>query len=311
MFDFMPFSLPNFTPKMGSKKEAAYLNSIQGINTYKMFNDIMLSRFKYENLPETCNERALEITLCYYGYALFFEDENLGLIHTPCNLQGPFNIYYESINRDAYSYAYHARRTIDDSVLIRCNKTMIGDYVNLVNYIPKIVNAIRSVDVHTNTIKKPFMIVASEKELPSVKRALNAIDDNESAVVGSKLGNPDSFQVLSLVQNSFLSEMWGNVKNYYQQLYTALGVVNTYSQKKERLVVSESVGEENSIRHILESELSCREEAIYNVNKMFGTNIRVTANQLERFNDEQIYNFAMKNRGYVDYQETMQEEGDD
>lgn len=285
MFDFMGMNLPGFQCATVGSKAAKMLNSVQGMQTYKMFNDLMLSRFHYENLPESCNERALEITLCYYGYALFQEDPDLGLIHTPCHLSGPFNIYYESINREAFSYNYNRRVTIDESVLMRCNNTMTPDYLILMNFVPKIINAIRSVDVHTNTIKRPFLIAGNEKEIKSIKRVLEDVESNEPAIAGCKYtdGSTNGIQVMSLVQNSFLSEMWGNVKNYYQQVYTALGIYNTYSQKKERLVVSESIGEESPIRHIMESNLACRERAIEEINKKWGTNIVVTCNELDRF----------------------------
>lgn len=281
------FPLPGFTP-ISNKNATAQLNNAQFLEVITRIINVALSRFKWKNLPETCNERALEMTLFFYGSALFFQDDTLGFIHTPVSLPGPFNVYYESIRREAYSFNYH--KTYDDtnSVLIRANKTMTPDYYIAWNYAPKITDALRSIDVHTQTLKRPFAIQCEEKERKSVKAALENIKDNEFAVLGTKLGNADMYKVLNLAVQSHLADMWANAKNYFQQCYTALGIENTFTQKKERMVVSESEGESKIIRHIIESEKDCRERACEEINKMFRLNVEVEVNQLDQFFDERM-----------------------
>lgn len=289
LFNFLPFDLPAFTPKMPAGKEAKYLNSLQGMEMFKRICDIMLSRFKWNGLPETCNERALEITLCFYGYALFFEDPNMGIMHTACNLTGPFNVYYESINREAFSYNYNRKYTIDNSVLIRCNKSMMPDYLIMMNYVPKLANCLRAIDVHTETLKRPFFIECEEKERKSVVRALSDVNDNEIAIIGRKaVDRMSNLNVLNPNVSCYLTEMWTNFLSYYQQCLNALGVDNSFSSKKERMVKAEATGNDIAIRHTLESELYCREKACEEINKMFKLNVSVEANQIEAFTDEKI-----------------------
>lgn len=289
LFGFLPFELPEFTPKIPQGKQSKYLNTVQGIELYKRLSDIMLSRFTWNNLPDSCDERALEITLTYYGWALFFNDEELGYMHTPCTLPGPFNVYYESVKRRAYSYQYHKDYTIENSVLIRGNTSMLPDYLILVNYVPKIANAIRSVDVHTETLKKPFFVECEEKERKSVQRALNDVSDNEIAIIGRKaVDRMGPMSVLNTGVQCYLTDMWANVNSYLQQCLNALGVDNSFSYKKERMVQAEATGNEITIRHTLENELKCRETACKKINKMFGLNIKVEANQIDKFAIEQI-----------------------
>lgn len=289
LFGCMPFDLPCFTPKMPAGKMSRYLNSIQGLELYKRLSDIMMSRFKWEGLPDTCDERALEITLNYYGWALFFNDSDMGYMHTPCDLSGPYNVYYESINRHAYSYNYNKDYTIDNSILIRGNTSMIPDYIILVNYVPKIANAIRSIDVHTETLKKPFFIECEEKERKSVQRALSDVADNDIAVIGRKaVDRMSSLNVLNTGIQCYLTDMWANAQSYLQQCLNALGVDNSFSSKKERMVQAEATGNDITIRHTLENELKCRQRACELINKMYGLNVSVTANQVDAFKIEQI-----------------------
>lgn len=288
MFDgFMGFMLPGFQPA-GAKSNARYLNDVQVCEVFNRITNAALSRFKWSGLPDSCNERALEITLFFYGYALFFDDPNLGFIHTPANLIGPFNVYYESVNREAYSFQYRRKLTDADSVIIRANKTMTPDYLVPWVYAPKIADAIRSVDVHSQSLKSPFAIQCDEQNKRSALMALNKIKDNEIAIFSNKFGN-SNIQAMSLITNCWLSEMWANVKNYSTEAYTALGIENSYSSKKERMITSEASGQANPIRHILESELQCREMACEQINKMFGLNVGVEINQANEFADEQLY----------------------
>lgn len=285
---FFGFFLPEFqAPVNGSN--ARFLNSVQVREIFLRLTNAALSRFKWINLPETCNERALEITLYFYGFALFFFDETLGYAHTPCTLPGPFNIYYESIRRQAYSYQYRKDYDINNSVLIRGNKSMSPDYLITWTYAPKIADAIRSVDVHGQTLKSPFGIVCDEQNRKSAITAVNKIKDNEILVLGNKYGNKNAYEVLNFVQACWLPEMWNNVKNYLEQAYTALGIDSLYSSKKERLVAAESQGQRNPNRHIIESELDMRRKACEEINRMFGLDVEVELNEVESFVDENLY----------------------
>ena len=298
---FFGWNLPMFQPARQKGGNAQYLNNLQCMDIFNRVVNIALSRFRWMGLPDSCNSDILEQTLFFYGRAVFFLHEDGGLIHTPVNLPGPFNIYYQSTVREAYSFGpFHKTLSMDDSVLCRNNKTMTPDYLSVWNYVPKIANCLRAIDVHTETLKRPFMISCGEKETTSVKKALNSISDNEPAVVGDRLANPDSIKVLSLGTVSNLPDMWANVKNYCNQVFSSLGVRNTFTSKKERVITAESEGDTNAIRHVLESCLSMRQQAAQEVNEMFGTHISVEANELEVFTDEMLEMQAARVAGNLD-----------
>ena len=286
--NFFGFILPDFVPARFAKS-AKYLNDTQCLDIFNRITNIALARFKWDGLPETCRPDVLEETLYFYGKAVFFEDPDLGFIHTPVMLPGPYNIYYESTVREAYSFAdYRRRLNLDDSVLIKSNFTMSPDYFTTWVYTPKIANTIRAIDVHIETLKRPYMIKCQEKEKNSVKQALKGISDNEIAIVGDKFADVNSLQVLNLVSKSYLQEMWASVKNYFNQCFNSLGVKNNYTEKRERMITTEAEGEGNSIRHMLESELDERKRACEEINRKFGLNVSVEANELETFTDELI-----------------------
>lgn len=289
--------LPMFDGPGINQRTAQQNNSIllQELNNRAV--NIALSRFKFMGLPDSCNERALKLTLLFYGRACFFSDDTLGFIHTPVNLPGPFNVYYESTRRECYSFNYNATRSIEDSVLIRANETMCPDWLSIITYTSKIMNSIRAIDVHTETLKRPYLIKCSEKEKTSIKMLLNKIEDNEIAVVGEKAVDPNNINVLNLGVNCYLQEMWANVKNYMSQLWSSLGIINSYSEKKERMIVPESTGETNVIRHTLESSIETLTRACDEINNMFGLNVSVEANQVDTFPFEALINATLAQEG--------------
>ena len=308
---FLGWKLPEFTAASLGKRSAQYLNSQQVKEIFNRLTNIALSRFKWINLPDSCNAQVLEMTLYFYGWALFFYDEDIGqFLHTPCNLTGPFNIYWQSVNRHAYGFEYHKDYTIDNSVLIKNDHTFTPDYLTCWTYAPKIADGIRAIDVHTQTLKRPFIVKAPQKELQSVRNTLTDIADNEIAVIGERGGSVDKIEVLQLPQTSNLSEMWANIKNYYNQVFNALGVKNNYTEKRERMITSEVEGEGNAIRHSLEAALDERKQACANINEMFGLNVDVEANELEDFMEEMLRADAARVTGIIDgMSEESPEEG--
>lgn len=311
MNSFFGHNLPCFVPMGNGKLTAKQLNNHQYWEIFNRLTNVGLSRFKWNGLPDTCRPEILEETLFFYGCALFMNDPDLGFIHTPVDLIGPFNVYYESIVRHAYSFEYNKEFTIDNSVVIKANHSMMPDYLTVWNYTPKIANSLRAIDVHTETLKRPFLIKAPEKMKQSVKSAVEKISDNEVCVIGEKMGDDTELQVIPLVVNSHLTEMWANVKNYLNQVYSSLGVKNSYTEKRERMITSESEGESNAIRHTLESELYERQLACERINKMFGLNVSVEANEVEIFMDELIEAYAARVTGMTNQQEEVVEEVDE
>lgn len=301
--------LPGITKPKGMT--SADLNNQQYMEIFNRIANIALSRFKWSGLPVTCRPDVLERTLFFYGSALFFNDPNLGFAHTPVRLPGPYNIYYESIIRYAYSFNYDEKYDIDNSVLIKANHSMFPDYLTVWTYTPKIVNCLRAIDVHTETLKRPFLITCLEKEKQSVKATIDKISDNEIAIVGQKMGDNGEIKVLSLGTTSNLQDMWANVKNYLNQVYSSLGVKNSYTEKRERMITSEVEGEGNAIRHTLESELEERQLAAERINRMFNLKISVEANEIDKFLDELMEAEAARVTGIINGQQEESKESEE
>ena len=106
------------------KKSDLRNNEVAWYNADRLYSKC-ISMFEWINLPDTIDERYLEITLCNMGHICFFKDEELdSYLALQCNLSGKFNIYNIPTNYNIYTAnGYHAKRDITNSVVIFNNKT--------------------------------------------------------------------------------------------------------------------------------------------------------------------------------------------
>lgn len=85
-------------------KNSAVLNA----STYRLWldrlTDLAISRFKWENLPDSVDERFLELTLFSMGYAVWMRDPVLGVdLALTASLEGEFDVYNNPIYRRVYA----------------------------------------------------------------------------------------------------------------------------------------------------------------------------------------------------------------
>ena len=73
--------------------DTAILNDETFLDYINRFTNICLSMFEWINLPDTMNQRYLELSLFETGRACLLYDENFGFINTKCASSGKINIY--------------------------------------------------------------------------------------------------------------------------------------------------------------------------------------------------------------------------
>ena len=83
---------------MSKNKNRSFLSTLdENRRTYRLYLDqileIAVSRYKWNGLPDTIDERFLELTLCgKNGTSLFFYDEDIGHLALPCTISGRWNV---------------------------------------------------------------------------------------------------------------------------------------------------------------------------------------------------------------------------
>lgn len=287
MFDIFGCDLLNLPLLDNIKSDANNKNIGQFAEVFNKLSNLAVSRFKWTGLPDTCNERMLEIILYFYGKELFFNDPEMGFLNTAVALQGPLNVYYEHIIRRAISINYNKDYNIDNSVLIRNNPTCTPTAYTVYIYSRKIADALRTLDVQMMHMKHPFLFRTDKKEVSSMRQVIKQTADNEIAIFGSdsfkKQG--DLFDKVDTGIEWQGSEIWQHIYNLYNEIYTYLGINNPATEKKERLIVDEVNSNNMVIDMNIETQYQTRKKACEEINRMFGLNVDVEVKKLRDYNE--------------------------
>lgn len=275
-------------------KIAAWENETQYQDAFAYLANLYINTFEWKNLPATCNEWALERTLFFYGKALFFQDSQpwtrgkytnadkdqdgaKAYWHTAVTLGEGLNLYWEHVKRRAYSYNYEKEFDITNSILIRANKLMYPPFITTMIYAQKLTDAARTIDVVAENLKVPFIIEGDETDLMSIERFVSRIRNNEGAIItvpgwmeGKIKVNP-----ISGDNGQRLTALWDHKHELQDEYLTRRGINNANTDKKERLVVSETSANDQLIQLSGELELDSRKLACEQINEMFGLNISV------------------------------------
>lgn len=264
----------------------------------RVLSDLAMNRFKWSNLPETIDQRFIEMCLFYSGLAVFYHDEKFDVdlvvrgsgvgwsnvfdnpvsftVITPHRVDGAFS----NLSLSAYNPLKGEEDAKRAGFPIWPNYLRHPDIDIVKLYASRLATIDRTLEINAKNARRNKLISGSkETELSRVNIA-RAIDQGDELISVTApmqdlpflsavdLGiNPDSYEKLSILRNRW----WNECMNL-------LGIDNANTEKKERMVTDE-IGANNSqtdsVRYV---NLQARQYACDQINKVFGLNISVDYN---------------------------------
>ena len=267
---------------MGRRRKTEFGDSAMNNNfSWRMYftrlMELAISTFEWENLPDTCDERFMELSLFNNGSAVFFKDEVLGYLTLKVLNNGQLNVYNVPTNRRAFAVnGYQKQLNDENSVIIWNNRLREPSWPLVQYYAKRLWEYDRIIDVNIRAQKTPVLIQGTENQRLSLINLYKEYDGNAPVILADKtleLGN-----VIKSVKTDapFVSDKVYTLKTQlWNEALTALGISNVSFQKKERLIsdeVTRSMGGTIASRW---SRLEARKKAADEINKMFGLDIDV------------------------------------
>lgn len=287
MFGLLGFLFNQDFGTFSDRKWAKKLNDYQFLNTFVNYLNIALDMFEWENLPDTCDARFLELALINKGMAGFFQDPDMGVLSLPCTGVNNLNVYgyYDRLvgyglngyNKEMKAYIPHADNVGAKAFPIWDNEMRYPFLLYIAQMSERITSAMRSIDVASKKLKNPYIVSCEQSQASSIRQIFKSVDDNEQLIVVTKSLNPDSFQILPTNQDhDNLEVLWNHYRNLDNEIRTTLGITNNPApNKKERLLTNE-IDSNNEITMIqADMRLKCRLEFCEQYNDFNGTNISV------------------------------------
>lgn len=253
-----------------------------------MLTELSMAMFKWENLPETVDERYLELTLFRNGNAVFFKDEVIGYLALTCASNGPFDVYRIPINRRAYAVnGYQKNLTNKDSVIIY-NNMIHTNAVRIVRiFAKKLYELDQIIMVNAKAQKTPVLLQGSEPQRLTLKNLYMQYDGNQPFIFGDKNLDINGLKVLKTDAPYVADKLTELKTKIWNEALTYLGISNISVQKKERLITDEAIRSQGGTIASRYSRLESRRKACEQINNMFGLNLDVNFREDFRQTDDE------------------------
>ena len=252
--------------------------------------ELAISTFEWENLPDTCDERYMELSLFNEGSAVFFKDEELGYLALKCLNNGFLNVYNVPTNRRAFAVnGYQKQLTENDSVIIWNNRLREPSWPLVQYYAKRLWEYDRIIDVNIRAQKTPVVIQGSEQQRLTLENLYKEYDGNAPIIMADKSLDLGNVLKVAKTDAPYVADKIYTLKTQlWNEALTALGISNVSFQKKERLIsdeVTRSMGGTIASRW---SRLEARQKAADEINKMFGLDIEVKFREDFRETDDEF-----------------------
>lgn len=278
---------------MGRRKtlfgESARRNKIEYGRYLDRLTELSISMFEWKNLPDSVDQRFLELTLFTDGMAVFFKDDILGYLCLQVLINGKLNVYRIPTRRRAFAVnGYRKQLDENDSVIIYNNYLHTNSVVDVKNFARRLYNLDRIIDVNANAQKTPILVSATEQQRLTMINLYKEYDGNAPFIFGDKNLDVNALKTLKTDAPYVADKIYELKTKIWNEALTYLGISNTNVTKKERMISDEVIRNMGGTIASRYSRLQSRREAVDKINKMFGLNIEVNYRDDFREADDEV-----------------------
>ena len=292
---------------MGKRKrdnsfwDSAFMN----VRTYEQYlsrlTELATCMFEWKGLPDTVDERFLEICLFERGVAVYFNDDVMGDLALNVATGGSLDVYNYPKKRRAYaSNGYNKTLNRKNSVLIYNNYLRKNSVLDVEMFARRLAQLDRIIDVNCNAQRTPVLVQCSEQERLSMENLLKQYEGGVPFLFATKDLNPNTVKSLKVDAPFNADKLYALKTQYWNEARTYLGISNINVQKKERLISDEVTRNQGGTIASRYSRLQSRREAVEKINKMFGTNIEVNYREDFQYLDSSIISDTLDESGGID-----------
>lgn len=288
--------LPKFKqPKNRNNQDvisADILNNFTFIDFFDRLKRVATSIFKWKNLPETMNERWLELCLFYKGMASILKHNEYGIINTEASWSGNIDIYglptliycfstsffseqrvrYDGkVSIEELSKIYGIQNdNLKEAILVMNNIDMQPTFIAMQLFAYRLYKVQRTIDINLDLIKKPFIIGCNEQDKLSMQKFMMDVENNQNMIFATADFDPsNSIKIFDLNVNNHVEELENEKRAILSEALTTLGVNSILVDKAERLISDEGKKDNEFINYNLQYYWKQRKEACEQFNKLF------------------------------------------
>jgi hypothetical protein len=240
------------------------------------------SRFVWDGLPSTVNERYLERVLHRHGLAVFFEDPRLHAffaLHAAGT--GDVDVYGDPKTFRVTGNRYINREiSSKNCVPIWVNRNRVNDQWIVNYYAAQLAEAAITVQVNALTSRYPTILALSQEQKLTGENFYRQIAEGQPVVftVKDAMGGDVSSAVQALdnrLPSNAISDAIRVKKDIWDEAMLMLGIQCAPPDKKERLVDDEVEALQGQMAAFRGVAIGARQEAADKINERYGLNVSV------------------------------------
>lgn len=233
---------------------------------------LAMNRFKWVNLPPTCNERYLEMTLLFQGIAtIAFPSRQRGTFYsTQVAQMSPPNVYdnptkWVSVGNNGWRFKCSNR----NGVIVWDNRARYPLMQMVDMWARELVDVRRTKQLNRMHVKTPYLIKCSPEQEQQAENIYKQMAGGEPAIITTTGIENIDIDVIKTDVPYLGEELTAEEINTWQQIYQMLGIENL-TFKAERMVQDEVNKRDEPSDLMALDGLNCRREACEQLNNRFG-----------------------------------------
>lgn len=256
--------------------DSAKSNTRSYLQYYERLKELAISCIKWEGLPDTIDERYLELMIYETGLSVFFKDDVIGYLALPAAVGNSYSVYMVPQVRNIYApNGYQKRVTAENSVIIYNNMLHTVCDPIIRGYAMDLYDIDRTIIINAKSQKTPLFIACDEEaQQLTLKNVYMQYEGNTPVIFANKSLNPNSIRVMQTGSPFVADKLYTLKTKIWNEALTYLGITNL-SDKKERLITDEIQQNQGGVIASRYSRLIARQQAADEINRMFGLNVSV------------------------------------
>lgn len=203
---------------------------------------LALNRFKWVNLPATCDERYLELSLFYNGVATIAhpEDAPAMMVSLQANVSQYPDIYDNPVAWDAFAangWTFPVTRA--NGVTVFENRMRLPLLGALEVFARRLTAVDRTLDINMLQQRTPFLVTGPQEAAMDIANVLKQIAGGEPAIAGLSSLNTIDVKALNTGVPCIAADINLAKTHIWKDVYRFLGI-DAISEKSERLISTEA-----------------------------------------------------------------------
>lgn len=259
---------------------------------YLYLESLIINKYKYEGAPEEFEQELFEDMLFWRGSAICFTYPTTGVyMLLPYSGTGNLDVYGRfqyghpmSLNGAKMPLKLRFRKDLignekQDAVLWMNNIDCTSTYGLIKPFVDQFIYIMQTKMLNCAMSRKPVVIKGNKKNAAALNLQFKSIFGQGITPFSVAYDSTDLSSVLEVLDLHVKYDQaayWDDLKNTWNQILTLCGIGNNENiAKKERLITTESQGNDEDVAGERMGTFAFRQKACKEMNRVFGLNMKV------------------------------------